>query len=337
MQLANSKTSSPRQARACTSVRAAADAKLIRKSGNLYRVRLDLICEEEGFNPRDYSSAECQQKIRQFADDYKAGRYVPPPEVRWEGDFAIPVEGHQRIRGALIARQEGAKLDEIVCLDFNGTPFERDARLLKASEGVKLKPLETAAVIARMKRDNPDRANADIAAETARSVQAVEQSLVLDSASDELKAMVRTGDIEAQAAIALVRQHGPHAEHAARDVLQRIRADMNERAASDSAANDPAMDGATKPRKAKPPKVTVRAMRELKTKQASLSVDQAREVAVALNEFAVGIGGDTLLGELCELDAANVELYTLEIESPLLRKVMDAWVVLRPLLAHKAA
>jgi hypothetical protein len=64
MQLANSKTSSPRQTKACTSVRAAADAKLIRKSGNLYRVRLDLIQEEEGFNPRDYSSAECREKIR---------------------------------------------------------------------------------------------------------------------------------------------------------------------------------------------------------------------------------------------------------------------------------
>jgi hypothetical protein len=174
MQFNSSKTSRSAQSKVCTWVRAAADAKLIRKSGNLYRVPLDLIREETGFNPRDYSSAECQEKIRQFADDYKAGRYVPPPEIRWEGKFAIPVEGHQRIRGAQLARKEGADLIELVCLDFNGMPFERDARLLKASEGVKLKPLETAAVIARMKRENPDMTNRDIAAETARSVQAHE-------------------------------------------------------------------------------------------------------------------------------------------------------------------
>jgi hypothetical protein len=328
MQLTISKTSTTK---ACTSVRAAADAKLIRKSGNLYRVRLDLIQEEEGFNPRDYSSAECQQKIRQFADDYKAGRYVPPPEVRWEDDHAIPVEGHQRIRGALLAREEGAKLDEIVCLDFNGTPFERDARLLKASENVKLKPLESAAVIARMKNENPHLTNADIAVETARSVQAVEQALVLDSASDELKAMVRAGEIEAQAAITLVRQHGPHAARAATEVLQQLKADID-----GSAANDPVADGTSKARKGKPAKVTVRAMRELKAKQATLPTEHAKQVAASLNEFATEIGGDTLLAELCELDAVNDDLYTLEVDATLLRKVMNAWALLKPLL-EKAA
>jgi hypothetical protein len=340
MQLKNSRTpkaSKALQTRVCTSVRAAADAGLIRKSGNMYKVRLDRIREEEGFNPRDYDSPECQAQILQFKADYKAGRYVPPPEIRWEGEFAIVVEGHQRGRAARLARDEGAPIEEIICLEFQGTKFERDARLLKAAEGVRFKPLETAAVLARMKRENPDRTNADIAAETARSVQAVEQSLVLDSASDEVKAMVRAGEVEAQAAITLVRQHGPHAEHALKEMLQRIRNDIAARAPAEDAANDSVADGTAKPRKAKPAKVTVRAMRELKVKQATLSAEHASEVAVTLNEFAGEIGGETLLEELCALDAANDDLYTLDIEAPLLRRLMNAWALLRPLLAQKTA
>jgi hypothetical protein len=136
----------------------------------------------------------------------------------------------------------------------------------------------------------------------------VEQALVLDSASDELRAMVRAGEIEAQAAITLVRQHGPHAARAATEVLLQLEADIH-----GSAANDPVADGTTKARKAKPAKVTVRAMRELKAKQATLPTEHARQVAASLNEFATEIGGDALLAELCELDAVNDDLYTLEV------------------------
>jgi hypothetical protein len=170
----------------------------------------------------------------------------------------------------------------------------------------------------------------DIAAETARSVQAVEQWLVLDSASDEVKAIVRAGEVEAQAAITLVRQHGPHAQHALKEMLQRIRNDIAARAPAEDAANDPATEGTKEPRKTKPAKVTVRAMRELKTKEVALSAAQVREVAAAINVFATEIGSDVLLDELRELDAANDDLYSLDIEAHVLRKVMEAWALLRP-------
>lgn len=290
MQLANTQTSPVRQSKVCTSLRSAADAKFIGKAGNLYRIPLELIRFREDFNPRNYEDEANQERIASFEDSYRAGRYVPPPELEWEDGCAWPVEGHRRVLGA---RRAGLK--DLLCLEWKGTAFERRGRLAKAAKDTTFKPLESARNIALMKAENPDRSNGDIAAEIAVSVQAVEQALVLDRAPDDLKAMVEAGEVEAQAAITLVRRHGEKAATVARQLYRRIKADIEARAAMDAkiaatfdadepAANDAmtgkpvkedvaAKSGTRKPSaksaslpKPKAPKVTVRAMRELKAK-----------------------------------------------------------------------
>ncbi|MFX1674548.1 hypothetical protein PWR63_20135 [Paraburkholderia sp. A2WS-5] len=203
MQLAQMQTSKPQLTKVVTSIRGAADAKIISKAGNLYRIALKLIRFRDNFNPRDYEDAANQERIAQFRLAYREGRYVPPPEVEWEDGFAYVVEGHRRI---LAARQEAVV--DLLCLAFTGTAFERRARLHTAAADTRFTPLETAKSLADMKREFPEKSNAEIAAATGRSTQAVEQSLVLDTASDGLKAMITAGQIEAQAAIALIRQHG---------------------------------------------------------------------------------------------------------------------------------
>jgi hypothetical protein len=65
----------------CTSLRSAADTKLIANAGNLYRIPMELIRLRENFNPGNHDDDANEERIAGFADSYRAGRCVPPPEL----------------------------------------------------------------------------------------------------------------------------------------------------------------------------------------------------------------------------------------------------------------
>lgn len=180
------------------------------KKTDLYRIDLRLISEEEGFNLRDYNDPDVVAQIERFADDYANGRYVPPLIVRTLADGRIvPVEGHLRRRGALLAIERGADIPLVDCTSFKGGDAERVQLMLKSAEGLKLKPLEVAFGYLRLHRMG--HSNTKIAEDMGRTPARVEQLLLLATAESDVHAMVREGRVTADVAVEAVRAHGENA------------------------------------------------------------------------------------------------------------------------------
>ncbi|MGS0567093.1 DNA translocase FtsK [Xanthomonas oryzae] len=180
------------------------------KKTDLYRIDPRLISEEEGFNLRDYNDPDVVAQIERFADDYANGRYVPPLIVRTLADGRIvPVEGHLRRRGALLAIERGADIPFVDCTSFKGGDAERVQLMLKSAEGLKLKPLEVAFGYLRLHRMG--HSNTKIAEDMGRTPARVEQLLLLATAESDVHAMVREGRVTADVAVEAVRAHGENA------------------------------------------------------------------------------------------------------------------------------
>ncbi|MFA7522739.1 MAG: DNA translocase FtsK [Halothiobacillaceae bacterium] len=180
------------------------------KKTDLFRVDPRLLDEEEGFNLRDYSDPEVIAHIEGFADSYANGRYVPPLVVRTTVDGRIvPVEGHCRRRGALLAIERGAELAFVDCVSFKGGDTERVEVMLRSAEGLKLKPLEVAMGYLRLNRMG--HSNAKIAEVMRKTPARVEQMLLLATANHDVHELVRAGTVTADAAIEAIREHRENA------------------------------------------------------------------------------------------------------------------------------
>jgi len=171
-----------------------------------FKVDPRLLCEEEGFNLRDYDDPEVIAHIEGFADSYLSGRYVPPSLVRTDSDGRIVViEGHCRRRGALLAIERGAELAAVDVVPFKGNDVERVEVMLRSSEGLKLKPLAVALGYLRLNRMG--HSNGEIATRMHKTASHVEQMLLLANADHDVHELVREGKVAAYAAIEAVREH----------------------------------------------------------------------------------------------------------------------------------
>ena len=180
------------------------------KKTDLFRVDPRLLDEEDGFNLRDYNDPDVIAHIEGFADSYANGRYVPPLVVRTtiEGRI-VPVEGHCRRRGALLAIERGAELAFVDCVSFKGGDCERIEVMLRSAEGLRLKPLEVAMGYLRLNRMG--HTNAKIAEVMRKTAARVEQMLLLATANHDVHELVRAGTVTADAAIEAIREHRDNA------------------------------------------------------------------------------------------------------------------------------
>jgi len=180
------------------------------KKTDLFRVDPKLIDEEEGFNLRNYEDPDVIEQIEGFADSYAKGRYVPPLVVRTTVDGRIvPVEGHCRRRGALLAIERGAELAYVDCVSFRGGDTEQIQVMLRSSEGLKLKPLEVAMGYLRLSRMG--HTNAAIADSMRKTAARVEQMLLLATANHDVHELVQANAVTANVAIEAVREYRENA------------------------------------------------------------------------------------------------------------------------------
>jgi ParB family chromosome partitioning protein len=176
------------------------------KKTTIFKVDPRLLVEEEGFNLRDYNDPEVIDHIEGFADSYSNGNYVPPLVVRTTDDGRIiPIEGHCRRRGAMLAIERGAELLFVDCVPFKGNDVERVEVMLRSAEGLKLKPLAIALGYLRLKRMGHE--NVEIAKRMRKTASHVEQMLLLANANHDVHRLVREGKVSAYAAIEAIRQH----------------------------------------------------------------------------------------------------------------------------------
>jgi ParB family chromosome partitioning protein len=179
------------------------------KKTDIFRVDPRVMSEEEGFNLRDYDDPEVQAHIRSFADSYKAGSFVPPLVVRVMDDGRIvPVEGHCRRRGALLAIAEGTDIPFLDCVNFRGNDVDRIELMLRSAEGLKLKPLDMGLGFLRLLNKGFDIAGIASTMRGKVGVQRINQLLVLAQANHDVQQLVRAGHVAADVAIEAVRDHG---------------------------------------------------------------------------------------------------------------------------------
>jgi len=191
------------------------------KKTDQFRVDPRIIEEEEGFNLRDYDDPEVVEQIEAFAHSYMLGLYVPPLIVRTTDDGRIvPVEGHLRRRGALLAIKRGAELPYVDCVPFRGSDSERVGVMLRSAQGLKLRPLKVAEGYLRLFRMGFD--STEIAARVGKTKTRVEQLLDLANANADVHALVRDGHVAADAAIDAVRRHGERAGEMLQDQLEKL-------------------------------------------------------------------------------------------------------------------
>lgn len=182
------------------------------KKDDVFKVPVHKLEEQDGFNERDYDDPEVIQKIKDFAFAYKSGHFVPPLVVRIDsatGRFYV-VEGHQRRRGALLAIEEGAAIETLVCIPFRGNDMDRIHCQLSSQDGLKLKPVG----IARnyLKLINMGSTEKDIATHCRKPIAHVKGMLVLAAAPTAVQRMVNQGTVSATLAIDMLRKHGDKAE-----------------------------------------------------------------------------------------------------------------------------
>jgi len=172
---------------------------------------------EPGYNVRDIDQAH----VEEFRDAYIAGENVPPLTVQVTAQGVKVIDGHHRWHGAKLAQEAGHEI-RLECKDFVGNEADRIAFMVTSSQGRALEPLERAAAYQRL--INQGWEPAEIAKKVKRSPSDIDQHLALLNVGDGLIEMVKTGEVAATTAVAMVREHGAKAETVAKTQLAKAKA-----------------------------------------------------------------------------------------------------------------
>lgn len=182
-----------------------------------YFVSPNRLYVEPGYNVREIDP----EHVEEFRAAYKAGEYVPPLTVQVT-DLGIKViDGHHRYQGAMLAMSDGYDL-RLECADFIGDEADRIAFMVTSSQGRALEPLERAAAYQRLVNQGWE--HAEIAKKVKRSVADIDHHLALLTVGDGLIEMVKTGEVAATTAVAMVREHGAQASAVAQQQLEKAKA-----------------------------------------------------------------------------------------------------------------
>ena len=182
-----------------------------------YLLGVDELYVETGYNIREID----QTHVEEFRDAFIAGEHVPPLAVQVTEQGIKVIDGHHRYYGARLAKEAGYEI-RLECKDFIGNEADRIAFMVTSSQGRALEPLERAAAYQRM--INQGWEPAEIAKKVKRSLADVDHHLALLTVGDGLMAMVKTGEVAATTAVAMVREHGVQASKVAQQQLEKAKA-----------------------------------------------------------------------------------------------------------------
>lgn len=182
-----------------------------------YLLGVDELYVETGYNIREID----QTHVEEFRDAFIAGEHVPPLAVQVTPQGIKIIDGHHRYYGARLAKEAGFDI-RLECKDFIGNEADRIAFMVTSSQGRALEPLERAAAYQRM--INQGWEPAEIAKKVKRSLADVDHHLALLTVGDGLIEMVKTGEVAATTAVAMVREHGVQASDVAQKQLEKAKA-----------------------------------------------------------------------------------------------------------------
>lgn len=167
---------------------------------------------KEGYNLRDLTTPEAQAELQKLKGSIASIGVQQPLTVRLIGDDIFVVAGHRRLAATMLAIEDGAAINSVPCIPIPKGMGEDDlcADLIVSNSNDPLKALEVAAGIKRLcafgweKPQIAERCGFG-------SVQTVDNYLALLSAPEDVKSMVRSGEVSPSTAREVVRKHGDKA------------------------------------------------------------------------------------------------------------------------------
>lgn len=192
------------------------------KRADAMKVQPGDLHEEPGFNLRQ-EGAELQASIDALTAYILDGGVYPPLEVRprEEGGVWI-VDGHRRRRAILQAIDQGAPIEWVNVVAFAGNDADRTLRVITSAEGRGLSPLETSLGYKKLAAFGWQ--PVQIAAKVGKTVQHVNQLLLLANAPTSVHKLVAAGTVSAAVAVDMVRKHGEDAGLELNQQLDKARA-----------------------------------------------------------------------------------------------------------------
>jgi ParB-like chromosome segregation protein Spo0J len=179
------------------------------KVTDLFKAKLEDIHEEPGFNLRD-EGPDLDAHIQNIKNAILTGEDIEPLRLRIGEDGKLyVVDGHCRRRGYILAKQEGAPIDDIPFLPFRGNNVDRVVKILTSQEGKKLSVLEVAIGYKRLFAMHMS--EIEIAKRAGKTETHVRQMLALANANSDVHKLVKEGRVSATLAIETVLKRGEQA------------------------------------------------------------------------------------------------------------------------------
>lgn len=195
---------------------------------DIFTVPVDILEVQEGFNPRGlfsdgnyYEREDVKQHIRNLADSYKEGRYVPPIVVKVIDGKVLIRDGHCRHKAILLAKSEGAEIQRIPVLELkNQNEQDENLLILTSNDGFPLSLLERAAIYGRYKAWGWTLQ--EISKAVGKTISHIANSLALLELPLDIKKEIDADAISASYALELYREHGTKAIDIIKEVQKNI-------------------------------------------------------------------------------------------------------------------
>jgi ParB family chromosome partitioning protein len=166
---------------------------------------------DPNYNVRDLTTPEAIAELQELKNSIIENGVVTPIRVRLDGKDIILVRGHRRLAATMLAIAEGHDIKAINAEpEPKGTnELDRIYDLGLSNDQVPLNPLEFANIV--KKALNFGQTPAQIAKRLAKSPAVIEYAITLLSAGEDVKAMVRSGEVSATTAARIVKAEGSKA------------------------------------------------------------------------------------------------------------------------------
>lgn len=202
---------------------------------NAFKVKLDLIYIEEGFNVRDMHKPSTLAKVEGLKRAYLTDpEKVPPLMCQLMDDGRVQVvDGQCRLTAARQARDDQRsrgvpKLEYLVVIPFRGNDADRLAATYKANQGERLTPLEAGEMCKRYLAMGWGKHQ--IATEFDFTTSWLDRLLFLANMPERIKVLVNHDKVAPDVALKVVKNYG---ERAAESVLLAMIEDAKKEAPAD--------------------------------------------------------------------------------------------------------
>lgn len=256
--------------------------------GSVFNVSLDLIEEDPGFNTRDYDTERVVEKIREYADAFKRGDVFPPLQVKVVDGKILLRDGYLRTRGARLAREEGAQIMRLPCIEVAGDEAVQDLVILKSNDGLKLLPLERSAVYVRMMQSR-GLSIEEIASIDGRTPANIMQYINAYNLPLALKKFINQNIVSMSYANDLFNEHGTKAIELINDHINSVQ---------NSEVQQNADGGSKKP---KPPRITAKSMAARSGYRARFTPQLVKDVTDNIRQLTSTLKSAKVEGDSCTL------------------------------------